>query len=348
VWALMQFLFSPVQGALSDRFGRRPLILLSNFGLGLDYVVMALAPDLAWLFAGRVVSGICSASIATSFAYIADVTPPEQRAARFGMLGAAFGVGFVVGPAVGGLLGALDPRLPFWAAAGFSLLNGLYGLLVIPESLAPEKRMPFAWRRANPLGALTLLRTHQELFGLAAVTFLAQVAHVALPAVFVLYAGYRYGWDERAVGFTLALVGVCAVVVQAGLVGRAVKALGERRTLVIGLVCGAVGFAVYGVAPTGALFCLGIPVMALWGLASPAAGGLMSTRVSPSEQGQLQGANASIQSIANLVAPGIFALLFSYAIGGGRAWNLPGAPFLLAAAMLVAAMGLAWWVTRPS
>jgi len=233
VWALMQFLFSPVLGALSDRFGRRPVILISNFGLGLDYVVMALAPNLAWLFAGRVISGICAASISTSFAYIADVTPPEQRSARFGMLGAAFGVGFVVGPAVGGLLGALDPRLPFWAAAGFSLINGLYGLLVVPESLAPDKRMAFAWRRANPVGSLMLLRTHHELFGLAATTFLAQVAHVALPAVFVLYAGYRYGWGERAVGFTLALVGICAVIVQAGLVARCVKRFGERGTYVI-------------------------------------------------------------------------------------------------------------------
>jgi len=167
VWALMQFLFSPVQGALSDRFGRRPVILVSNFGLGLDYVVMALAPNLMWLFAGRVISGICAASISTAFAYIADVTPPEQRSARFGMIGAAFGVGFVIGPAVGGMLGALDPRLPFWAAAGFSLLNGLYGLTVLPESLAPDKRMPLAWRRANPAGSLMLLRTHHELFGLA-------------------------------------------------------------------------------------------------------------------------------------------------------------------------------------
>src|SRR5215472_4501154 len=186
VWALMQFLFSPVQGALSDRFGRRPVILVSNFGLGLDYVVMALAPNLMWLFAGRVISGICAASISTAFAYIADVTPPEQRSARFGMIGAAFGVGFVIGPAVGGMLGALDPRLPFWAAAGFSLLNGLYGLTVLPESLPPDRRMPLSWRHANPVGSLMLLRSHHELLGLAAVNFLAQMAHVALPAVFVL------------------------------------------------------------------------------------------------------------------------------------------------------------------
>jgi DHA1 family tetracycline resistance protein-like MFS transporter len=347
VWALMQFVVSPVQGALSDRFGRRPVILLSNFGLGLDYVLMALAPNLIWLFAGRVISGMCAASISTSFAYVADVTAPEQRSARFGMLGAAFGVGFVVGPAVGGMLGAFDPRLPFWAAAAFSLLNGFYGLFVVPESLPPERRMPFAWRRANPLGSLTLLRQHGELLGLAAANFLAQMAHVALPVTFVLYAGYRYGWGERAVGFTLALVGACAVVVQAGLIGRFVKRFGERRTLLIGLLFGALGFAVYGLAPSGALFCAGVPLMALWGLASPTATGLMSKHVSASEQGQLQGANGSIQGIANLVAPIIFSLLFAYAIGAGRDRNLPGAPFLLAAILLVAAAGLAWHVTRP-
>jgi MFS transporter, DHA1 family, tetracycline resistance protein len=347
VWALMQFVFSPVQGALSDRFGRRPVILVSNFGLGVDYVVMALAPNLGWLFAGRVISGICSASVATAFAYIADVTAPEQRAARFGMMGAAFGAGFVVGPAVGGLLGALDPRLPFWAAAAASLINGLYGLLVVPESLPPERRMAFAWRRANPLGSLALLRTHHELYGLAAANFLAQLAHVSLPTVFVLYAGYRYGWGERAVGFTLALVGVCAIIVQAGLVGRFVKKFGERGALAIGLVFGAIGFAVYGVAPNGWLFCAGVPLMALWGLASPAVNGLMSRRVSATEQGQLQGANASIAGIANLVAPVIFAQLFAYAIGAGRGWNLSGAPFLLSALLLVASAALAWRVTRP-
>ena len=346
VWALMQFVFSPVQGALSDRFGRRPVILISNFGLGFDYVLMALAPNLAWLFAGRVISGICAASLSTAFAYIADVTAPEQRSSRFGMLGAAFGAGFVVGPAVGGVLAAIDPRLPFWAAAGFSLLNGVYGLIVVPESLPAEKRAPWSWRNANPFGSLMLLRSHAELYGLAAANFLAQMAHVALPTTFVLYAGYRYGWDERMVGFVLALVGLCAIVVQAGLIGRFVRRFGERRTLLIGLLFGALGFAIYGVASSGLVFCLGIPVMSLWGLAAPTANGLMSKRVSASAQGQLQGANSSIQGIANLVAPGIFALLFAYAIGGGRDWNLPGAPFLLAALLLAMAAGLAWQVTR--
>jgi DHA1 family tetracycline resistance protein-like MFS transporter len=245
------------------------------------------------------------------------------------------------------VLGVINPRLPFWAAGGFSILNGLYGLLVVPESLAPDKRAAWSWRNANPVGSLTLLRQHRELVGLAGANFLAQMAHVALPTVFVLYAGYRYGWDERAVGFVLALVGVCAVVVQAGLVGWFVKQFGERRTLLIGLLFGALGFAVYGVAPNGLVFCIGVPLMALWGLASPTAGGLMSRHVSASEQGQLQGANASIQGIANLVAPMIFALLFAWAIGGGRDWHLPGAPFELAALLLVAAAALAWRVTRP-
>ena len=346
-FALMQFLFSPVLGALSDRYGRRPLILVSNFGLGLDYILMALAPSLAWLFAGRVISGITSASIATAYAYVADVTPAEKRAAAFGMLGAAFGLGFIVGPAAGGMLGAIDPRLPFWVAAVLSLLNGCYGLFVLPESLPPERRAPLRLRSANPIGSLVLLRAHPELLGLAGSNFLGYVAHVVLPTIFVLYAGYRYGWDEWTVGLVLAIVGVCAVIVQAGLIGPIVRALGERATLLLGLACGAIGFAIFGLAPTGALFCVGIPVMALWGLGSAASLGLMSKHVGPSEQGQLQGANTSIEGVANLIGPGIFALSFAYAIGPGRVFNLPGAPFLIAALLLIAAAALAWIVTRP-
>jgi MFS transporter, DHA1 family, tetracycline resistance protein len=214
VFALMQFLLSPLHGALSDRFGRRPLILLSNFGLGLDYILMALAPNLWWLFVGRAISGITAASLATSYAYIADVTAPELRAARFGLLGVSFGVGFVLGPALGGLAGALDPRLPFWIAAVLSLLNGVYGLLVLPESLPRERRAAFHWRRANPLGALMLLRSRPQLIGLASVNFLDYLAHASLPSIGVLYMMYRYGFDERIVGLTMAAVGVCSMVVQ--------------------------------------------------------------------------------------------------------------------------------------
>lgn len=345
-WALMQFFFSPLLGAMSDSYGRRPVVLISNFGLGLDYVLMALAPNLWWLLAGRVISGVSSATVAASYAYVADVTPAEQRAAKFGMIGAAFGLGFVLGPALGGLLGAIDPRMPFWVAAALSLLNGLYGLLVLPESLPREKRVPFDWRRANPVGSLQLLRSHPELSGLAVAEFLAAVAHVVLPSVWVLYAGYRYGWDERAVGLSLAAVGVCAIVVQAGLVGPVVKALGERRALMFGLAGGVAGFTVFGLAETGLVFCLGIPLLSLWGIANPAISSLMTRHVAATEQGQLQGANSSIQGIANLVGPFVFTLTFAWSIGGGKDAHVPGAAFILAAAMLVGAAAIAWHATR--
>jgi DHA1 family tetracycline resistance protein-like MFS transporter len=321
-------------------------VLISNFGLGLDYVLMALAPNLWWLFAGRVISGISAATIATSSAYVTDVTPAEQRAAKFGMLGAAFGLGFVLGPALGGMLGAIDPRLVFWVAAALSLLNGLYGLFVLPESLPREKRVAFEWRRANPVGSLQLLRSHPELSGLAVAEFLAAVAHVVLPSVWVLYAGYRYGWDERAVGLSLAVVGICAIVVQAGLVGPVVKALGERRALMFGLAGGIAGFMVMGLAETGLVFSLGIPLLALWGIANPAISSLMTRHVAATEQGQLQGANSSIQGIANLVGPFVFTLTFAWSIGGGRDAHMPGAVFILAAAMLVGAGAIAWHATR--
>jgi MFS transporter, DHA1 family, tetracycline resistance protein len=345
-WALMQFFFSPVLGALSDRFGRRRVILISNFGLGLDYVLMALAPNLWWLFVGRVISGITAASISTGFAYIADVTPPEKRAASFGLLGGAFGLGFILGPALGGFFGALDPRLPFWIAAGLSLVNAMYGLFVLPESLAPERRMPFAWRRANPVGSLILLRSHPELTGLATVKFIADLAHAVLPSVFVLYASYRYNWDERAVGLTLAVVGVCSLIVQAGLIGPIIRWLGERRALLLGLFGGVAGFVVFGIAQTGPMFWIGIPLLSLWGVAGPTTQSLMTRRVSLSEQGQLQGANSSIMGIASLIGPGLFTLTFAYSIGPGSVWHLPGAPFLLAAVLLAAAALLATRVTR--
>jgi DHA1 family tetracycline resistance protein-like MFS transporter len=342
----MQFVFSPVLGTLSDRFGRRPVVLLSNFGLGLDYILMALAPTLGWLFAGRVISGITAASVPTAGAYIADVTPPEKRAGAFGLLGAAFGLGFVLGPALGGVLGAVNPRLPFWAAAGFSLVNATYGLLVLPESLPPARRAAFAWRRANPMASLTLLRSHRELIGLASVNFVGYIAHEVLPSTFVLYAGYRYGWDARAVGLTLAAVGVSSAIVQAGLVRPVVGLIGERRALLVGLAFGAAGLALYGMATTGRRFCAGIPVMALWGLSWPAAQGLMTRCVSGSDQGRLQGSINSLRGIAGLVGPGLFTLTFAGFIGAERGPHLPGAPFLLAALMLAGALGLAWHVTR--
>ena len=340
-WALMQFLFSPILGALSDRFGRRPVVLLSNFGLALDYVLMALAPSLVWLFIGRVISGITSASISTAFAYIADITPPERRAAVFGKIGAAFGAGFILGPALGGLLGDIDPRLPFWASAALSFANALYGLLILPESLVPEKRASFRWTSANPIGALHLLRSNAGLAALSVVNFIAQVAHVVLPSTFVLYATYRYAWDSKTVGLTLAMVGVCTMVVQGLAIGPIVRALGERGALLLGLCCGAIGFVIFGSAPTGPLFWLGIPVMSLWGISGAALQSLMTRLVAPDQQGQLQGATGSVQSVSQLVGPFLFTLTFSYFIGASAPVHLPGAPFLLAAALMVICVAIA-------
>jgi DHA1 family tetracycline resistance protein-like MFS transporter len=340
-WALMQFFFSPILGALSDRFGRRPVVLLSNLGTALDYVLMAVAPSLVLLFVGRVISGVTTASISTAFAYIADITAPEKRAAVFGKIGVAFGAGFILGPALGGLLGDSDPRLPFWVAAGLSFANTLYGWLILPESLPKERRSPWRWRSANPVGALHLLASNRILAGLSAANFVAQLAHVVLPSVFVLYATYRYGWDSKTVGLTLALVGICSMVVQGGAIGPIVKRFGERRALFLGLACGAAGFFIFGAAPTGPLFWIGIPVLSLWGLAGAAAQALATQLVTPEQQGQLQGATQSVVSVAQMLGPFLFTLTFAYFIGESAPFKLPGAAFLLASALLLLALAIA-------
>ena len=347
-WALMQFICAPIQGALSDRFGRRPVVLLSNLGLGLDYIVMALAPNVVWLIIGRTISGIASSSFSTAGAYIADVTPVEERAAAYGKIGMVFGLGFVFGPALGGWLGSFDPRLPFWGAAALSLLNAGYGFFVLPESLPPQSRMAFGWRRANPVGALVLLRSHHELFGLAAVAFLGYLAHAVLPSTSVLYMGYRYGWGTASVGLMMAGVGVAAMIVQGGLIRPITARFGERATLLAGSLSGAAGFFTYGVATEGWIFCLGIPIMAFWGLSGPATQALMSRRVRLSEQGQLQGAIASINGVAGLLGPTLFTEVFAYFIGPGLVGHLPGAPFLLAALLLISAGAIAWRTTDSS
>ncbi len=237
-WNAMQFIFSPLLGAWSDRFGRRPVILISCFGLSIDYIFMALAPSLTWLFVGRLISGVTASNVSTAFAYITDVTPPEKRPKQFGLISAAFGLGFIVGPAVGGYLGNINLRFPFWAAAALSLANALYGYFILPESLPPERRAKSAWQMANPLGSLNLFRSHPELAGLAVVTTLYYLAHQALQTVYVLYTEYRYDWNQRDIGFSLAVVGVSAAIVSGVLVGPFVKHFGERRSLLCGLFFG--------------------------------------------------------------------------------------------------------------
>jgi DHA1 family tetracycline resistance protein-like MFS transporter len=323
------------------------VILISCAGLGLDFILMALAPNLWWLLIGRVISGITAASFSTAGAYISDVTPPEKRAASFGLIGAAFGVGFILGPVLGGLLSLISPRLPFWASAVMALANVCWGLFVLPESLPKEKRVPFSWKNANPLGALKLLRSHPVLAGLAGSYFLINLAHVVLPSTTVLYMHYRYGWDTPAVGMLLAGVGISSLIVQAFLVKPVVKWLKERRALALGLTFGAAGFTIYGLAPTGPIFWIGVPVMALWGLATPSLQTIMTRLVEPTEQGRLQGALASLVGLASLIGPTVFTQTFAVFISERADLGLPGAPFLLAAVLVIAGMLLAWRTTQP-
>jgi MFS transporter, DHA1 family, tetracycline resistance protein len=346
VFALMQFIFSPVLGVLSDRIGRRPVILLSNVGLGLDYLVMAMAPTIGWLFLGRVISGITAASITTAMAYISDVVVPEKRAGAFGMIGAAFGLGFIVGPALGGWLGAIDARLPFWVAGGLSLLNAAYGFFVLPESLGIERRKAFSLRRANPVGSLVRLRSHPELFRLSIIQFIGYTAHEVVQ-IYVLYAIFRYAWQEKTVGLSLAFVGVCTVLISGGMVRPLVARIGERRTLYLGQFLGAVGMALMGWAGSGFAFMVGVVVMSMWALSGPAAQGMMTHRVGPSEQGELQGAISSMRAIAMLIGPGLFSFVFAWFINPKNGWTLPGAPWYLAAAMLFVAMAMAFTVEQP-
>ncbi len=348
VYMLMQFVFSPIQGALSDRYGRRTVILISSCGLGIDFVLMALAPSLWLLFVGRAISGVCAASFSTANAYIADITPKEKRAAAFGTLGAAFGIGFIIGPVLGGFLGHLHIRLPFWVAAGLSLLNFCYGFFVLPESLPKERRSArFDWRHANPFGAVVLLRRYPQVFGLAAVFFLINLAQFSLNSTYVLYTDYRYGWGPQAVGYTLGLVGLCSGLVQAVLVRQLMPKLGERRMILTGLALCIVGYVFFGFASLPWVFLLGIPFLSLGGLAGPPAQAMMTHQVDPHEQGRLQGALTSLASLAGIFGPALFANLFALFISDhAPVAHLPGAAFVLAAALLLTAALVATRVTR--
>jgi MFS transporter, DHA1 family, tetracycline resistance protein len=345
VFAAMQFFFSPILGSLSDRFGRRPVVLLSNFGLGLDYILMAWAPALSWLLVGRVISGLTSSSIPTAMAYMADVTPRERRAAAFGMLNAAFGIGFVLGPAVGGFLGNINPRLPFWVAGGLSLINGLYGLFVLPESLSLANRSPFSWARANPVGSLNLLN-RGGMLAISGVLLLGYIAQQVLMNVYVIYADYRYQWTNRTVGLSLAVVGIFTIIYGALLVKPVVAKLGERGAMTFGLIGGALGYSMIGSSKTGLLLWFGIPFLNMMSFTWPAAQSLLSRKTSPSEQGQLQGAINSLRGIAGLVGPGFFTYVFSKSIGVGAVVHSPGTPFYAAASMLLTGLVLAQYTDR--
>ncbi len=346
VGALVQFFSAPLLGVLSDRYGRRPVLLLSLVGLALDYVVMALAPTLAWLFVGRVLSAITSATWAVGFAYIADTAKPEQRAQAFGRAAAGFGLGFIIGPALGGVLGEYGARLPFWVAAVLTLANALYGFLVLPESLAPGRRAAFSLRRANPIGALDFLRREPGLIGLAFARFLRGVAHDVQPVIFVLYTTHRYAWTKSEVGLVLFAIGLLGTAVSALLVQPIVRSIGERNTLLLGLACGGIAFLGFGFAPSPLWFYAFIPFEALWWVDGAAMQALLTRRVSASAQGELQGALSAVQSIASLIAPPLFAFTYAFFIEPERADPIPGSAFYLAGVLMLAGMVAAWLATR--
>lgn len=343
-FALLQFVGSPILGSLSDRFGRRRVILIALAGSSVDYVIMANAPSLSWLFVGRIVSGLTAGVLATANAYVADVTPPEKRAQSFGLLGAAFGIGFVIGPMLGGVLGAIDLRLPFWFAAGCSGLNWLYGFFVLPESLKRENRRTFSWKRANPVGALAALKRFPAVQGLAGAYFIVMLSQAVVYSTWVLYMTYRYDWSTRQVGISLGIAGVLAALVQATLVRKVVHRLGDARAAIAGFAFTIVALLGYGFATQGWMIYPVIAVGALGGITGPALQAYITKHVPPDEQGGVQGVYAGLGSLANIPGPFLGAWSFGWAIAEGRGFHLPGLSFLEGAVLMMLAMALAWQV----
>jgi MFS transporter, DHA1 family, tetracycline resistance protein len=336
VYAVMQFVASPVLGSISDRFGRRKVILVALAGTAIDYVIMGFAPSLAWLFVARMISGMTAGTLATCNAYIADVTPPEKRAQGYGLVGAAFGLGFIIGPALGGLLGEISLKLPFFVAAGCVAANWLYGAFVLPESLPPKNRRPFSWKRANPVGSLMALRRFRGVVDLACMHFIFNFANSMLQTIWVLYTGYRYGWSNLQVGLSLAVIGTMAVIVQGGLVRRIIARIGERRGLAIGLSLSSLAMAGYGTATKGWMIYVIVLIGAWGGIAGPSGQALITKHVPPNEQGAVQGSLFGLVSLAGIFAPLLAAWSFGRCIP-----RLPGIAFYEASFLILIALALA-------
>jgi len=347
VFAVMQFLAQPIQGALSDRFGRRPIILASNFGLGVDYLVMALAPTLPWLFLGRVISGAAAGSLTAASAYMADISPPDQRAGGFGKIYGAMSIGIVAGPALGGVLSGIDLRAPFWAAAALSLLNAVYGVFVLPESLKPQDRAPVVLSQLNPVGSLLhLVRSYPTILGMVAVVLITSLCWQGVNVLWVIYTTFRYGWTPQDIAILLAVLGGVNFVVQTRLISALVDRFGDRVIALTGMTMTILAMAIDGFARTGLGFWIAVPFMCLGNIGGPAWQSLASNRVSASEQGRLAGAFNGMYAIAGMVAPIGFTALFAFAVGGGKNGFWMGSPFFVATGLLVAGLGLAAWVTR--
>lgn len=346
LYATMQFLWAPVLGNLSDRFGRRPVLLFAVGSLGVDYVIMGLAPTLGWLFLGRAISGMAGASFTPAYAYAADISTPERRAQNFGVISAMFGVGFIIGPALGGLLGHFGPRAPFFAAAALSLLNFCYGILVLPESLAPERRRPFDWKRANPFGTFRQMKRHPVVLGLLGALFLWMVANQVFPSTWSFYTKLRFGWSEAMIGASLALVGAVMVLSQVTFLRFIVPRLGERRVALLGISIAAVGYAGFASATAGWMMFAWLSTWLFGAIVFPVTNALMSHRIAPEAQGELQGAVAGLASLAAIVGPLLMTQLFGRFTAPNAPVHVPGAAFLAAALLTLVCLAMYWSATR--
>lgn len=337
-FAIMQFIFSPILGGLSDRFGRRPILLISLLGLGLDYIFHAFAPTLMWLFVGRIIAGICGASFTTATAYIADISEPEKRAQNFGLIGAAFGLGFIIGPMIGGISSQWGTRVPFLVAAGLSLLNFIYGYFVLPESLKSENRRPFDWKRANPIGSLLQLRKYPVVSGLVVSLTLISLAAHAVQSNWSYYTMLKFSWNSTMVGYSLAFVGVMISLVQGGLIRIIIPKIGQKYSVYVGLFLYTIGMLLFAFAAQGWMMYAFLIPYCLGGIAGPALQGIMSSQIPPNEQGELQGALTGIMSATSIIGPVIMNNLFAYYTGATAPIYFPGAPFILGALLMLGSL----------
>jgi len=346
-YAIMQFVFAPILGNLSDRFGRRPVLLFSLLGFGIDYLFLAFAPTIWWLFVGRIIAGITGASFTTASAYIADISTPAKRAQNFGILGAAFGLGFILGPVLGGVLGQFGSRIPFFAAAGLSLLNTLYGYFVLPESLPVEKRRPFELKRANPLGSLLQLKKYPAMGGLIIVLILMYTAMNGLQSTWAYYGMEKFSWDEAWVGYSLGFIGLMIGIVQVGIIRWAIPKFGQNKSLYIGLAFYSLGLCLFAFAPNGFWMFVFIIPYSLGGIAGPALQSIISGFAPANEQGEIQGALTSLMSATTIFAPPLMTTIFAYFTNKSNPILFPGAPFLLSSILVFVSVFLAMKSLKP-
>ncbi|MEQ8909729.1 MAG: TCR/Tet family MFS transporter [Vicingaceae bacterium] len=334
-YAIMQFFFAPLLGSLSDKFGRKPILLIALFGLGVDYILHAYAPTLAWLFVGRVLAGMCGASFTVATAYIADISKPEEKAQNFGMIGAAFGLGFIVGPVIGGLASKYSIQLPFLIAAALTILNFIYGWIILPESLPPEKRRSVSLKKANPIGSFHLLKKNVLVAGLAIAFFLLYLASHSVQSTWTFYSMYKFDWDESMVGYSLGVVGVAVAVVQGLLVKHTVRWFGERKTIFIGYCMWISGLILFAVATQGWMLFLFVLPYCFGGIASPTLQGTLSNEFSDQQQGELQGALTSLVSLTAIFGPLVMTNIFYYFTQDDAPFHFPGSPFVLGAVLIL-------------